>query len=84
MFSIIFDASLFNRGNIIYFHEKKKMTRKKKTNKKIPSRNNLIVHQHMNGLRYGIYTQWNTTQPQKEQNNLICSKMNGTKDSHTR
>ena len=25
---------------------------------------------------------WNTTQPQKEQNNVICSNMDGTRDSH--
>ena len=28
------------------------------------------------------YTQWNTTQPYKEQNNAICSNMDGTRDSH--
>ena len=37
----------------------------------------------MNGLRRcGVYTQWNTTQPQK--NNAICSNMDGTKDCHTK
>ena len=36
----------------------------------------------MTGLRRcGIYTQWNTIQPQKEQNNAICSNMDGTRDS---
>ena len=30
-----------------------------------------------------IYTQWNTTQPWKEQNNVICSNRDGTRDSHT-
>ena len=29
-----------------------------------------------------IYTQWNTTQPQKKQNNAICSIMDGIRDSH--
>ena len=40
----------------------------------------------MNGLRRsGIYTQWNTTQPLKrEQNNDICNNMDGTRDSHTK
>uniref|UniRef100_A0A8D1VAB5 Uncharacterized protein n=1 Tax=Sus scrofa TaxID=9823 RepID=A0A8D1VAB5_PIG len=32
--------------------------------------------------RCGIYTQWNTTRPSKEQNNAICSSMDGTRDSH--
>ena len=27
---------------------------------------------------------WNTTQPQNEQNNAICSNMDGTRDSHTK
>ena len=39
----------------------------------------------MNGLRRcGIYAQWNTTQPQEEQNNAICSNMAGTRDFHTK
>lgn len=32
--------------------------------------------------RCGIYTQWNTDPPYKEQNNAICSNMDGTEDSH--
>ena len=37
----------------------------------------------MTGLgRCGIYTQWNTTPPQ-QQNNAICSNMDGTRDSYT-
>ena len=32
----------------------------------------------------GTYTQWNTIQPQEEQNNVICSNMDGTRDSHTK
>ena len=32
----------------------------------------------------GICTQWNTTQPKKiEQNNVICSNMDGSSDCHT-
>ena len=39
----------------------------------------------MNGLRRcGTYTQWNTTQPKKEQNNVICSNMDGTRDPQTK
>ena len=39
----------------------------------------------MIGLRRcGKYTQWNTIQPQKEQNNAICSNMDGTRDTHTK
>ena len=38
----------------------------------------------MNEFRYGIYTQWNIIQPQKEQNNAIHSNMDGTGDSHTK
>ena len=30
----------------------------------------------------GVYTQWNTTQPQKEQNNAICSSMDEPRDYH--
>ena len=30
------------------------------------------------------HTQWNTTQPQKGQNNGICSKMDATRDSYTK
>jgi len=33
--------------------------------------------------RCGIYTQWNTIQPWKEQNNAICSSMDGTRNSHS-
>ena len=37
----------------------------------------------MNGLRKcGSFTQQNTTQPQKEKHNAICSNMDGTGDSH--
>ena len=33
----------------------------------------------MNGLEsWGAYLQWNTTQPQKGQNNAICRIMEGT------
>ena len=46
--------------------------------------NNLDIHRQMSGLRCGTYTQWNTTQPQKRQNNAICSNMDATKDSHTK
>jgi len=47
--------------------------------------NNLNVHQQMNGLRRcGIFTQLNTTQPEKEQNNAIYSNIDGTRDSHTK
>ena len=46
--------------------------------------NSLNVHRQINGLKCGIDTQWNTTQPQKEQNNAICSNMDGTRDSHTK
>jgi len=40
----------------------------------------------MNGFRRcGIYIQWNTTKPlKKEQNNAICSNMDGTRHSHTK
>ena len=31
-----------------------------------------------------VCTQWNTTQPQKEQNNVICSNMDETRNSHTK
>ena len=41
--------------------------------------------QQTTGLRRsGIYTQWNTTQYQKEQNNAIYINMDGTRDSHTK
>ena len=44
--------------------------------------NNVNVHRWMNGLRRsGIYTQW-TISHKKEQNNAICSTMDGTRDSH--
>ena len=32
----------------------------------------------------GVYTQWNTTQSQKEQNNAICSSMDEPRDNHTK
>ena len=39
----------------------------------------------MNGLRRcGIYTQWNTTQPLKGQNNAIYSYMDAGRDSYTK
>ena len=39
----------------------------------------------MNGLRYGMYIQWGTTQPLKKVwNNAICSNMGETRDSHTK
>ena len=39
----------------------------------------------MNGLRRcGTDTQWNTTQPEKEQSNAICSNTDATRDSHTK
>ena len=39
----------------------------------------------MNGLRKcGSFTQQNTTQPQKEKHNAICSNMDGTRDSPTK
>ena len=38
----------------------------------------------MIGLRCGAYTQWNTTEPQKEQNDDICSNMDRTRDSQTK
>ena len=46
--------------------------------------NNLNVHHWMNGLRRcGTYTQWNTTHPEKEQNNAICRNMDVTREYHT-
>ena len=29
-----------------------------------------------------VYTQWNTTRPQKRKNNAICNNMDATRDSH--
>ena len=29
-----------------------------------------------------VYIQWNITQPGKEQNNAVCSNMNGSRDDH--
>ena len=34
--------------------------------------------------KWCIYTQWNSIQPQKEQNNAICSNMGGTRYSYTK
>lgn len=33
---------------------------------------------------YYIYMQWNTAQPQKKRNNIICSNMDGPRDYHTK
>ena len=45
--------------------------------------NNLNIHQQMTGWRRcGTYIQWNITQPWKEQNNAICSNMDGSRDFH--
>ena len=39
----------------------------------------------MNVLRRcGRYTQWNTAQPLKKQNNAICKNMDGTRDSYAK
>ena len=38
----------------------------------------------INGYMVYIYIQWNTTQPQKEWNNAICSNMDGPRDYHTK
>ena len=47
----------------------------------LKKKKNLNVQKQMNALRRcGTYTQQNTTQPQKEQNNAICSNMDGTRD----
>ena len=38
----------------------------------------------MNGLRRcGTYTQWNTTQPEKDQYGSIYTNMDAIRDSHT-
>ena len=48
-------------------------------------RNNLNVHWQRNVLRrWGTHTQWNTNQPSKEQNNAICSNMDGPRGYYTK
>ena len=36
----------------------------------------------INRGRYDTHLQWNITQPEKEQNNAICSNMDGHGDCH--
>ena len=38
----------------------------------------------MNGKQYATCTEWTVTQPETEGNDVICSKMDGPGDVHTK